>query len=96
MTSWRTSLQQNMTGILQNGSLQTNDFQYKVSTHPYKLVFGLRTTFKQVDLPGIPSYEFKFQPFGDILNGNYKPDLLVGKSLKCILSPSFVYLSPII
>jgi hypothetical protein len=34
-----------------------------------------------IKLPNIPKYALKFKPFPDITSGNYKSDLLVGKSL---------------
>jgi len=57
----------------------TNQCQYYVYDHPFKLLFIGATSVKEQLLPTIPMKIFKFKFIKGVLNANFFLDLLVGK-----------------
>ncbi|KAI5443462.1 hypothetical protein KIW84_012201 [Lathyrus oleraceus] len=69
-------IKENMTCIINNGSVYNNDFQWKVCDHSKKSVFLGGTTMKAIELQNIPPKGYFFKDFGEILQGKCKTDRL--------------------
>lgn len=78
-----------MTCKLQNFIPRPNDFKDKACDHLYKLLFTLGTLLREVDSSKVPHDDFKFKESGDILNGKFRSDLLVGMILDLFLNYNF-------
>jgi len=68
--------------IMNNFKILTNQGQYRVCDHPFKLLFIGATTIKEQLLPTILMKVFKFKSVKDIVDGNFVADLLVAKFVK--------------
>lgn len=75
---WTNRVREEMICKLQNFNVAPNDFKYKACDHGFKLIFTPTTLLRELDSSEIPNEELKFKDFGDILNGKYRADLLVG------------------
>ncbi|KAF1862839.1 hypothetical protein Lal_00040108 [Lupinus albus] len=64
---------------MHNFNVMHNDIQFKACDHVYRMQFTAGTTLKQREFPDIPEWEYDFKKFGDILDGNGRNDLLIGK-----------------
>jgi len=64
---------------MHNFKILTNQGQYQVCDHPFKLLPTGATTIKEQLIPSIPLKAFKFNIIKDIIEDNYLPDLLVGR-----------------
>lgn len=78
---WINRVREEMICKLQNFTPQPNDFQYKACDHGFKLIFTPQTLIRELDSDEVPHDEFKFKDFGDILNGKFRGDLLIGIKL---------------
>ncbi|KAI5417939.1 hypothetical protein KIW84_042535 [Lathyrus oleraceus] len=76
LLKWKEVIKENMTCIINNGSVYNNDFQWKVCDHSKKIVFLGGTTMKAIELQNIPSKGYFFKDFGEILQGKCKTDRL--------------------
>ncbi|KAI5401138.1 hypothetical protein KIW84_065836 [Lathyrus oleraceus] len=76
LLKWKEVIKENMTCIINNGSVYNNDFQWKVCDHSKKLVFLGGTTMKAIELQNIPPKGYFFKDFGEILQGKCKTDRL--------------------
>ncbi|CAK8532971.1 unnamed protein product [Lathyrus sativus] len=76
LLKWKEVIKENMTCIINNGSIYNNDFQWKVCDHPKKIVFFGGTTMKAIELQNIPPKGYFFKDFGKILQGKCKTDRL--------------------
>ncbi|KAI5440250.1 hypothetical protein KIW84_025541 [Lathyrus oleraceus] len=76
LLKWKEVIKENMTCIINNGSVYNNDFQWKVCDHSKKFVFLGGTTMKAVELQNIPPKGYFFKDFGEILQGKCKTDRL--------------------
>lgn len=63
---------------MHNFTVQHNDLSFKACDHPFKLIVSGATSVRHVQMPDIPFQTFTFKPFSEILDGNYREDLLVG------------------
>ncbi|KAI5443450.1 hypothetical protein KIW84_012191 [Lathyrus oleraceus] len=76
LLKWKEVIKENMTCIINNGSVYNNDFQWKVCDHSKKIVFLGGTTMKTIELQNIPPKGYFFKDFGEILQGKCKIDRL--------------------
>ncbi|KAI5413543.1 hypothetical protein KIW84_057931 [Lathyrus oleraceus] len=76
LLKWKEVIKENMTCIINNGSVYNNDFQWKVCDHSKKIVFLGGTTMKAIELQNIPHKGYFFKDFGEILQGKCKTDRL--------------------
>ncbi|KAI5439987.1 hypothetical protein KIW84_025374 [Lathyrus oleraceus] len=76
LLKWKEVIKENMTCIINNGSVYNNDFQWKVCDHSKKFVFLGGTTMKAIELQNIPPKGYFFKDFGEILQGKCKTDSL--------------------
>ncbi|KAI5428027.1 hypothetical protein KIW84_033152 [Lathyrus oleraceus] len=76
LLKWKEVIKENMTWIINNGSVYNNDFQWKVCDHSKKIVFLGGTTMKAIELQNIPPKGYFFKDFGEILQGKCKTDRL--------------------
>ncbi|KAI5401770.1 hypothetical protein KIW84_066297 [Lathyrus oleraceus] len=76
LLKWKEVIKENMTCIINNGSVYNNDFQWKVCDHSKKFVFLCGTTMKAIELQNIPPKGYFFKDFGEILQGKCKTDRL--------------------
>ncbi|KAI5418858.1 hypothetical protein KIW84_043184 [Lathyrus oleraceus] len=76
LLKWKEVIKENMTCIINNGSVYNNDFQWKVCDHSKKFVFLGGTTMKAIELQNIPPKGYFFKDFGEILQGKCKTDRL--------------------
>ncbi|KAI5415716.1 hypothetical protein KIW84_040939 [Lathyrus oleraceus] len=76
LLKWKEVIKENMTCIINNGSVYNNDFQWKVCDHSNKIVFLGGTTMKAIELQNIPPKGYFFKDFGEILQGKCKTDRL--------------------
>ncbi|KAI5422625.1 hypothetical protein KIW84_045889 [Lathyrus oleraceus] len=76
LLKWKEVIKENMTCIINNGSIYNNDFQWKVCDHSKKIVFLGGTTMKAIELQNIPPKGYFFKDFGEILQGKCKTDRL--------------------
>ncbi|KAI5425104.1 hypothetical protein KIW84_031054 [Lathyrus oleraceus] len=76
LLKWKEVIKENMTCIINNGSVYNNDFQWKVCDHSKKIVFLGGTTMKAIELQNIPPKGYFFKDFGEILQGKCKTDRL--------------------
>ncbi|XP_058732606.1 replication protein A 70 kDa DNA-binding subunit A-like [Vicia villosa] len=67
---WKARIRENMSCIINNGTVYDNDFQWKLCDHDKKFVFIGGTTVKEVDIQNLPPKRFFFKDFTDILGGN--------------------------
>ncbi|KAI5421721.1 hypothetical protein KIW84_045230 [Lathyrus oleraceus] len=67
LLKWKEVIKENMTCIINNGSVYNNDFQWKVCDHSKKFVFLGGTTMKAIELQNIPPKGYFFKDFGEIL-----------------------------
>ncbi|XP_058752505.1 uncharacterized protein LOC131625658 [Vicia villosa] len=67
---WKERIRENMSCIINNGTVYDNDFQWKLCDHDKKFVFIGGTTVKEVDIQNLPPKRFFFKDFTDILGGN--------------------------
>ncbi|KAI5391630.1 hypothetical protein KIW84_076444 [Lathyrus oleraceus] len=74
LLKWKEVIKENMTCIINNGSVYNNDFQWKVCDHSKKIVFLGGTTMKAIELQNIPPKGYFFKDFGEILQGKCKTD----------------------
>ncbi|KAJ1399960.1 hypothetical protein SESBI_29938 [Sesbania bispinosa] len=74
---WSNQLNEGETYIMQNFEIEKNTGQYKVSKHPFKLLFIKGTIVKEQQIPNIPPNIYEFISFEDILSGKASPDVLV-------------------
>ncbi|CAL0305314.1 unnamed protein product [Lupinus luteus] len=74
---WREKLVENKTYVMHNFNVMLNDLQFKACDHAYRMQFTAGTTLKERDFPDIPQFEYDFKKFGEILDGNFQPFLLV-------------------
>ncbi|KAI5435567.1 hypothetical protein KIW84_022110, partial [Lathyrus oleraceus] len=74
LLKWKEVIKENMTCIINNGSVYNNDFQWKVCDHSKKCVFLGGTTMKAIELQNIPHKGYFFKDFGEILQGKCKTD----------------------
>lgn len=72
-------LRYNGTYEMDNFKVQKNDIVVKASSHRYRLSVTGATVITEQDFPNIPVAGFNFKDFGEVLNGKYRTDLLVGK-----------------
>ncbi|KAJ1402958.1 hypothetical protein SESBI_27564 [Sesbania bispinosa] len=70
-------LKEGCTYIMQNFEVEANSGEYKVSKHPFQLIFMKGTTVRECNLSQIPERVYKFTSFEDILSGKAPPDVLV-------------------
>ncbi|XP_045831696.1 uncharacterized protein LOC123923096 isoform X3 [Trifolium pratense] len=66
----------NNTYTMQNFQVTKNDDQFKTSSHDYKLRFNGGTLVKDVNVHQIPDAVTKLKPFSEIVNQNFREDLL--------------------
>lgn len=64
--------------MMHNFRVVPNDGQYKVCDHPFKQLFMGSTIARVVDVPDIPTNQYNFKDFHEILSEDFKCDLLVG------------------
>ncbi|KAI5430375.1 hypothetical protein KIW84_034817 [Lathyrus oleraceus] len=76
LLKWKEVIKENMTCIINNGSVYNNDFQWKVCDHSKKIVLLGGTTTKAIELQNIPPKGYFFKDFGEILQGKCKTDRL--------------------
>ncbi|KAI5406404.1 hypothetical protein KIW84_052940 [Lathyrus oleraceus] len=76
LLKWKEVIKENMTCIINNGSVYNNDFQWKVCDHSKKIVFLDGTTMKAIELQNIPPKGYFFKDFSEILQGKCKTDRL--------------------
>ncbi|KAI5384423.1 hypothetical protein KIW84_071438 [Lathyrus oleraceus] len=76
LLKWKEVIKENMTCIINNGSVYNNDFQWKVCDHSKKFVFLGGTIMKAIELQNIPPKGYFFKDFGEILQGKCKTDRL--------------------
>ncbi|KAI5392407.1 hypothetical protein KIW84_076988 [Lathyrus oleraceus] len=76
LLKWKEVIKENMTCIINNGSVYNNDFQWKVCDHSKKIVFLGGTTMKAIELQNIPPKGYFFKDLGEILQGKCKTDRL--------------------
>ncbi|KAJ1395774.1 Nucleic acid-binding, OB-fold [Sesbania bispinosa] len=74
---WSNQLNEGEIYIMQNFEIEKNIGQYKVSKHPFKLLFTKGTIVKEQQIPNIPPNIYEFISFEDILSGKASPDVLV-------------------
>ncbi|XP_058765056.1 replication protein A 70 kDa DNA-binding subunit C-like [Vicia villosa] len=67
---WKPRIQENMTCIINNGTVFDNDFQWKLCDHSKKFVFLGGTTMKHMDVQNIPPRKYYFKDFSEINGGN--------------------------
>ncbi|KAI5384725.1 hypothetical protein KIW84_071653 [Lathyrus oleraceus] len=84
LLKWKEVIKENMTCIINNGSVYNNDFQWKICDHSKKIVFLGGTTMKAIELQNIPPKGYFFKDFGEILQGKCKTDRL-GNCINCNL-----------
>jgi len=65
-----------MTCIINNGSAYDNDFSWKPCDHLEIFVFVGATNVKPREINEIPPTQYYFKDFGEILEGNCKPERL--------------------
>jgi hypothetical protein len=76
---WRSLIEECKTYTLYNCHVFDNDVVFKHVDHPFKVVFGFGTKVQRNDnLIDIPAHEFRFKPFKEIEDGNFKTDVLYG------------------
>ena len=75
---WKERIKENMTCIINNGSVYDNDFPWKLCDHPKKFVFVGATTVRPREITQIPLKQYYFKDFAEILEGNCKPERLEG------------------
>lgn len=63
--------------LMHNFRVVSNEGQYKVCDHPFKLVCTSGTSIIESDDPKIPHNMYNFKDFADVISGNYRKDLLV-------------------
>lgn len=73
-------LKENKTFEIENFVVHSNDLQYKICDHKYKIIFTSGTILWEKDLPDIPKKFYHFKSFAEILEGKFNPNLLVGKN----------------
>ncbi|KAI5430371.1 hypothetical protein KIW84_034813 [Lathyrus oleraceus] len=76
LLKWKEVIKENMTCIINNGSVYNNDFQWKVCDHSKKIVLLGGTIMKAIELQNIPPKGYFFKDFGEILQGKCKTDRL--------------------
>ena len=79
---WEQKLVEGKSYIINNFKILTNQGQYRVCDHSFKLLFIGATTIKEQLLTTISMKVFKFKSIKDIVDGNFATDLLVGKFVK--------------
>ncbi|XP_058777136.1 replication protein A 70 kDa DNA-binding subunit C-like [Vicia villosa] len=67
---WKPRIQENMTCVINNGTVFDNDFQWKLCDHSKKFVFLGGTTMKHMDVQNIPPRKYYFKDFSEINGGN--------------------------
>lgn len=76
--------------FLYNGEPMVNDDTFKVCPNKVKLIFNGGTTVSKMEIPEIPSHQFKVKSIFDFLTGKFSNDLLYGRFFY------YVYLSRVI
>lgn len=72
-------LELNKTYDMQNFRVLKNELVVKACAHPFRLVASGATIIMPKDFPEIHVAKYNFKDFGEILTGNYRTDLLIGK-----------------
>jgi len=71
----------NQTYEIENFKVSNNDTVVKACDHRFRLTITCATVITKQDFPDIPMASFNFKDFGEVLAGQYRPDLLVGEYL---------------
>ncbi|WJX96853.1 hypothetical protein P8452_77997 [Trifolium repens] len=77
ISAWKDKISQGKTYYMNNFRVGVNDHKFKMSQHACKLTFVAATRVHELDIPAMPTTLFMFKDFGEILSGNYEPDVLV-------------------
>jgi len=77
----KAKLELNKTFGVQNFKVLKNDLVVKACAHPFRLMASGATIITPKDFPEIPVAKYNFKDFEEILTGNYRTDLLIGKSI---------------
>ena len=80
MDKSKSTLKEDNTYIVQNFEVELDNGEYKVSKHPYRLLFMKGMIMQERELPQIPYYVYQFTSFEDIMSGHASPNVLVGNS----------------
>lgn len=72
---------QRHTYTIANFQVQLNKLVFKPSDHKYMVKFTRGTTVGDVNKHLIPDKTIKITPFGDIITGRWKKDILIGVNL---------------
>ncbi|XP_058733120.1 uncharacterized protein LOC131604714 [Vicia villosa] len=64
---WKEQIRENMSCIINNGTVYDNNFQWRLCDHDKKFVFIGGTTMKEVDIQNLPPKSLYFKDFSDIL-----------------------------
>lgn len=75
--TWKEKLFEGKTYFMHNFKVVSNEGQYRVCEHPFKLLFTSGTIIIESDVPSIPVCAYAFKDFGAVISGDYRQDLLV-------------------
>lgn len=71
----------NNTYTMTNFLPQINDLIFKTLEHPFVIRFTPGTHVSDINKHEIPGKRLNFKPFAEIISGNWRNGLLIGKTL---------------
>jgi hypothetical protein len=78
MATWKSLLLEGKTYYMRNFRVHENNTGYRMTTHKFRLTAVGATRINAVEIGGIPETLFKFKDFGEILDGKFDPNVVVG------------------
>lgn len=78
--TWKEKLTEGKTYFMHNFWVMSNEGEYKVQDHPFKLLFMSGNTIIDSDVLNISLNVHNVKDFCDIITKNYCHDILVGKN----------------
>ncbi|RHN62182.1 putative nucleic acid-binding protein [Medicago truncatula] len=77
LNAFKPQLFLNQTYEMENFKVSNNDSVVKACDHRFRLTITGATVISKQDFPDIPMASFNFKDFGEVLDGKYRPDLVV-------------------
>lgn len=77
LNTFKPQLFLNQTYEMENFKVSNNDSVVKACDHRFRLTITGATVISKQDFPDIPMASFNFKDFGEVLDGKYRPDLVV-------------------
>lgn len=82
----------NQTYEMENFKVSNNDSVVKACDHRFRLTITGATVISKQDFPDIPMASFNFKDFGEVLDGKYRPDLVVGEYFASMIPFTFQFI----